>query len=305
MNKIALESIRKIQEAARKKVSQRLSYLPKEINNEEVIGKVRLESIKFIRKLQAEIFSTSTEFFQKLNTDLSKLNNSPVYKEILPPNCKYHSSFDGGGLIILEFLPQYRTVFTNNGVDHHNSSFTRKLAFPFLYFIISYSKIKEDHYEVIFRGIGCRNAPLKTMEDQIFHVPIPHTGNPTHLCQPSKKYRFNNLSDMLEDTVINFWGSKFIYQFYNFKIKNKTIKSYEEWETLSPIDMLNMTYTGGMTTKQLTNKAIDSNYNRDNCIRDAVYKFNTDFQIKMSKSLNLLKIESVFEDIIQSALQQK
>lgn len=304
MNKIALESIRKIQEAARKKVSQRLSYLPKEIDNEEIIRKVRLESIKFIRKIQSEIFSTSTDFFQKLNSNLKNFAESADYKEILPSNCKYYSSFNGGGLVILEFLPQFRTVFTNNGEDHHKSDFTRKLPFPFLYFIVSYSKIKEN-YEVILRGIGCKNSPLKSFEDQIFHVPIPHTSSATHLCQPTKKYKFKNLSDMLEDTVVNFWGSKFIYIFNNFKIKNKTIKNYEEWEKLTPIDMLNMDYTGGKSIKSLLNASKKANYNKNSDISNLIYKFNSDFQIKMSKSLNVPNIEKLFENIIQSALQQK
>lgn len=255
---VAEISIRKIQEAARQRVEsisrikstlqKRTSLdLVKEVSqglNNAQIAKKLAASLR--GQILANVLESNKEAFGALSKELTALadNNNNVF-EVLPQHCKFYASSPYGGVMILEYEPQRRTI--------HSGEFYN-IPFPYLYFVVGYNK--DARYNLNIKGVGVRNAPLKTSKDVIDVLPMPHVQGVTGICQPAG-IRFDSLTAMVDDVVGKFYGSEFVYGFENFFLIDKSrsvkkrITSFEEWSQLSTKDILMGSFKKGMSVQDI------------------------------------------------------
>ena len=244
----ASESIRKIQEAARQRVLERVGKGGSPKPTPKISGElVCVKAAELEKKVISQIHSALAHDFDDLKhaiVTLRKIDDPPV--DIAPNNCRFifqnSNGHSNAGIMILEFPPTTRIV--NAYCTRKNERKSFNIPFPYFYFIIHFSKLISKNGTVTFaigqRGVGARTLPLKSLSDKIGCIPIPHTQGLHFICQSETNARrsYNSLQDLATDVVNTFWRTEFVHEFIPFIVDKKEINSWSDWEELSALDML-------------------------------------------------------------------
>lgn len=288
MNK-ASESIRKIQEAARQRVSERVSK-----------GKGTLSDAKTKKAVLTALANHFDDLKQEIVTQLSATAEMPS----LPPmNCRCIVECNNGrrgkrvtyceshGVMILEFPPTTRII---NAVDRDlrvGGKFDMRkfnIPFPYFYFVIYFSKIIDSNNKIYFlinqRGVGARISPLKSLNDKIGCIPIPHTNGLNYICQSegNTTSRYSSLQDLATDVVNTFWSTQFVHDFTSFVVDKKTIGSWSQWEKLTSLDMLEVNLQTQTTVQSLVDKVMQ---HRGNPLRNTIQNLISQTEIKLQTEI--------------------
>ena len=284
MNK-ASESIRKIQEAARQRVSERVSKDAK--------------TKKAVLTVLANHFD---DLKQEIVTQLSATAEMPS----LPPmNCRCIVECNNGrrskrvtyceshGVMILEFPPTTRII---NAVDRADGKFDIgkfNIPFPYFYFVIYFSKIIDSNDKIYFlinqRGVGARISPLKFLNDKIGCIPIPHTNGLNYICQSEANTtsRYSSLQDLATDVANTFWSTQFVHDFTPFVVDKKRICSWSQWEKLTSLDMLKVNLQTQTTVQSLVDKVLQ---HRSNPLRNTIQNLISQTEIKLQTEIQELAV---------------
>lgn len=145
------------------------------------------------------------------------------------------SVFDQSGLMILEAEPQVRSIITSGS----SNKFSYRLPFPYILFIIQYTK---DNYrgqtKYFYPGLygnGLRvygsNSPLKTLENKVFLLPNEESG--LGLVCTNHDYdgkTYNSVIELANEVIGLWWG-------HNHSLIRRDI-SFEQWSSMSLEDVL-------------------------------------------------------------------
>lgn len=289
----AIESIRKIQEAARLKVQEKLNRKggsAPAIAPVTVEPKVDLAKVK--RQIHAQIATSVAESFDSLKRAVveNKRINQQVISDILPQNCRFYQMGVNAGAFVIEYQPMRRMVFIGHEYNNQPNK-TRNLPFPYFYFYISFRK-DGGKFQIIGRGVGARISPLTSVDDELGHLPLCHTQGNTHVCLPMNRIHFSSLKEMADEFVEAFWQSRFVYNFEPFSVNKKRITSWEAWEKLDVMDMLKTTLQRGSSVKTLLNSA--AGYDQDNStgkLQSMVGRSEAAVQNAIKDAVNSLDLE--------------
>jgi len=288
-NTKAIESIRKIQLAAKERVQARLAQkgvtLPVPVPAVQVPALSKAERTEILRKTKRKFHATlATSIAEQFDSlKRSVVNNlkgktGEVISEILPNNCRFYQMGENSGALILEYAPTKRIVHV--GQDHgRNKGGTRNVAFPYFYFYVSFNK-QGGFYNIVQRGVGARNSPLSSIDDSLGALPLPHTQGNLHVCQPMKTNQFRTIKDLAEEFVASFWQSRFVYEFEAFTVGKQRVKSWADWEKIDVLEMLKVKLENGTSVKDLLK--IHTRYDNDVHVRNTL-------QGNVSKSENAIQ----------------
>lgn len=307
-NTRAIESIRKIQEAARLKVQEKLNkknvpavaaVQPKEVPAEQRKEIVR----KAKRQIHAKIAASVAESFDSLKRSVvaTRKQNTQIISDILPQNCRFYQMGANAGTIILEYQPAKRIISIGNEYDDTGKSVkTRNVPFPYFYFVISFRK-DATGFSVVQRGIGARNSPLHSVNDRLDSLPLCHTQGNHHVCQPMTKNYYSNLTEMADDFVQNFWRSRFVYPFEAFTVGKKKVNSWADWEKVDLLEMLKVNLRHGSTVSNLLENSVRYDNAADNSakMQTAVGKSEAAVQNAIRDAVNGIDFETFLDCSLQ------
>lgn len=230
MNEIARKSIQSIQEKVRKQLE----------------GKSTIDLQKIHKKLYESIATT----FEQVRKNVTNVKDEANF--ILPTNCRFFKQSKGLGACIVEYSPMRRTVFTQNT--------THNVPFPYFYFFAAWQSTGN---QVAYRGlgVGARTSPLSSPQDMIGLLPLAHTHGNDQICIPMQTAVFNSANALMQNFIQTFWQSKFVYQFEQFMVGDKLIKSFQDWEKLDTTDMLKAQLREGYSANALITRYVANNNN--------------------------------------------
>lgn len=273
----ASESIRKIQEAARQRVLERMGKGERPKSTSKISDElVWVKAAELKRAAMSQVHTALADNFDVLKQEIVRQFHEsdkgllqPV--DIMPNNCRFVSQKNNAGIMILEFPPTNRIVNAYCSVTSKRRPFN--IPFPYLYFILGFQKLQIDG-EVAFRlshrGIGARTSPLKSFDDEIGTIPIPHTEGLHYICQSEKSVVHKSLQDLTTDVVNTFWRTEFVHSFVGFKVNNKKVGSWTDWEKLTALDMLKVNLSNLTKVQKIINLNIGESVSSTNILRGQI-----------------------------------
>jgi hypothetical protein len=305
----AIESIRKIQEAARRKVQERLNRTAAPelvaapvIEPVVVKPKVSAEALaKAKRQLHAKIATSVADSFDALKrsvVDNTRRKNNQVISDILPQNCRFYQMGAASGAFIIEYQPMRRTIFIGHE-DYSNKNATKNVPFPYFYFYIAFRKeASNGKYTIVGRGVGARTSPLSSIEDELGRLPLCHTQGNTHVCLPMTKNYFDTPQEMAEEFIESFWRSRFVYHFETFNVGKQKIKSWDDWEKLDVMDMMKVSLHRASQVKTLLASAsgYENAGNDTGKLQSMVGRSESAIQNAIKDAVNALDLEKILAE---------
>lgn len=263
----ASESIRKIQEAARQRVLEKVGKgeSPKPTSKPVVSDElVWIKAHELKKKVMSQVHTALADDFDSLKQEIVKQLSvdSVMPVDVVPNNCRFIFENSNGrnnpGIMILEFPPTTRIVNAYCSRKGDRGSFN--IPFPYFYFIIHFNKIVRNgtvDFLIGQRGVGARTSPLKSLNDKIGCIPIPHTQGLQYICQSEAKAGrpYESLQDLATDVVNTFWRTQFAHEFVPFTVDKKKVNSWTDWEKLSALDMLKVVLRGQTEVQLLIESA--------------------------------------------------
>jgi hypothetical protein len=257
----AIESIRKIQEAARLKVRGGAAPVVTLIPPAPITvvkPKVSAETLaKAKRQLHAKIATSVADSFDTLKrsvVDNTRRKNNQVISDILPQNCRFYQMGALAGAFIIECQPMRRTVFIGN--EHSGRGESKNIPFPYFYFYVAFRKEEANgKYTIVGRGVGARTSPLSSVEDELGTIPLCHTQGNTQVCLPMTRAYYDTPNQMVEEFIESFWRSRFVYAFEPFTVGKQKIRGWNDWEKLDVLDMMKVNLQQASKVKTLLNTA--------------------------------------------------
>lgn len=302
----ASESIQKIQEAARQRVRQRLAKAGNSVTSIAELPQTPIaqtvvlqKSQELKRKLSREVDSILAESFGDLKrsaVDSLDNNTGEVLEEVVPNNCRFITQNDRQGVIILEYPPATRII---NCYGHRGQN-SLNIPFPYMYFIFTFVK-SEGKYSIQQRGIGARTSPLKSKNDIIGILPMPHTQGLHYICQTNANHsnRYDNLEAMASDLVATFWRTQFVHEFMTFTVDKKKIKSWEEWSKLTVLDMLKVKLGAGSSITQLA-RGIRANDATRGVVQNLIGRAERKMRASVGLFVGQLNLKDDLVDVLES-----
>lgn len=307
----ASDSIQKIQEAARQRVRQRLAKAGNSITSitdlphTPIAQTVVLEKSselqkKLHRKVDAVVAASFDDLKKSAVTSLTKDKTDEVLLEqVVPAHCRFIVQGEQRGLMILEYPPTTRII---NCYGHKGQN-SLNIPFPYMYFIIGFIK-NGKKLSIQGRGMGARTSPLKSKEDNIGVLPMPHTQGLTYICQTNANYnnQYDNLEVMANDLVTTFWRTQFVQDFFPFTVDKKKISSWEDWAQLTVLDMLKTKLGAGLSVARLS-EGIKKVSNHSSAIRNIVQNLIGQAERKMRANVGLFMRELNLKDELVEVLE--
>ena len=308
----ASDSIKKIQEAARQRVRQRLAKAGNSITSVAELPYTPIAQIvvseksnELQRKLHRKVDAILTASFGDLKkfavASLSKDKNldEVLLEQVVPAHCRFIVQGEQRGLMILEYPPTTR-IINCSGYKGQNSL---NIPFPYMYFIIGFIK-NGKKLSIQGRGMGARTSPLKSKEDNIGVLPMPHTQGLTYICQTNANSRnqYDNLEVMANDLVTTFWRTQFVHNFMSFTVDKKKINSWEDWAQLTVLDMLKTKLGTGMSVARLSD-GIRKASNHSDATRSLVQNLIGQAERKMRSNVGLFMNELNLKDELTEVLE--
>ncbi len=213
-----------------------------------------------IQKYKTSIFNTdgslrttipTNSFIETIvNTWVGKTNSLNFYLS-LPTGCKGFYTNSVYKVFVIEQPPAWHNIKINGTLRTLNNAMREEMEskmrmpikrknifriyFPYMVFVIAFHETPSNHGFSL--KAFCRPAPLSSLKDQLFVLPLPNFYSDQTICMPpyyvSEAGNYNNACNNL---INNFWGSV-----YNSDITNNIIYSnideapqnYYMWEKIS------------------------------------------------------------------------
>lgn len=260
MNTKVQESLKRIQDEARRIVAERLATTGKPFVATDVAKSAAqaspeslIRSLKEQTKLTNISNTAAAEFAGEFNSQIQNFISEAVQEVtsghsintpfvVLPNNCKYiHLNDDGSGVVLIEEPPQLRTV--NARIAGQRGTY--RIPLPYMVFLIGFRPNGKNYIRTNL-GVGFLKKPLSSLSDMLYFTHLPHTGyGNNYVCQPSDFETADSIKKLAENVVFTFWNTAFHHSMTPFKISNKKIKNLDMWSNIKPLDILKSEFNSG------------------------------------------------------------
>ena len=267
-----------------------------------------------------------TDFKDQLRAELQVATNDWIVGkntlEIVPNGTKYLGSLGNGRVCVVEYGPSLKTLDfkTNLVVNGRTTGGVGKfrLAFPYIVFIIRLLNPNYlDKLTIQQVYVGCRTKPLQSLDDIIYHMPLPNCDGDYHIClggdwtyiDENRKQKCS-LAEMVESVIGYFWNSGFNNdlsdQFVKFTGRNPAVSNLKNWQensTKDPLFALKLDWGSGVPVSRFLERNTESVRLNTSRIVDRVLASQklTDY-LRMVSQVNVNSQRSV--NIIKDALYE-
>lgn len=151
--------------------------------------------------------------------------------DILPPNTVFYKKQNDKIVVITELKPQCRTIKferLNGGIT------TRKLSFPFMYFVNHINATKRS-FMLNQSFLLCSNDRINSLNSKVYRMFLNNISQSAKICWgDAYTEEHSNLSDLIDNIITSFFSSSFNSD-YQFVLRRSMgdIESYDNWEKIT------------------------------------------------------------------------
>jgi len=202
---------------------------------------------------------------KQISTDqfIHKIKNiqkgSSIFKDVLPPNCRYTADINGNKLFIIEEPPQMRTIFLNHDMSmtvaslkssgdlkkfgyekwfkDNKKPYNFYLAFPYIIYMIVLDPTNNFRTLKIFSRV----TPLSSLGDYLCKIPLMNVNKDQAVCMGNlnRDYSTSTPTSAIESVIKSFWSNIFNKDYiYNVQAYNDIpfVCDYLTWQYYSKVD---------------------------------------------------------------------